>query len=278
MSKKKMSLEDIKKEAIFNGVDYLRQSHGIDMGVEQFNSYLDSKKINSFISKIENNENFKRFNLSEKAEFLEKNIQQYILDYMPFNESGKNILKSSLESIAGKSVFFSTKKGKEKRIKGALSKKELANRLSYEISKNPQVYANEMPELVFAAKESNRGKLYGSIADIFYGFGGISKDIYSQVKSRTQMYAEKVLEMAEQGLKNYALGKDIQKDYKVAKMEDYIPKKAVASIFGLFGFGLIVASGLRLTGNVIGGVSNLGTGLIGGLFLLIAFGLFLRKK
>jgi len=80
---------------------------------------------------------------------------------------------------------------------------------------------------------------------------------------------------------NKALTKRVHKEskYTIGKLQDYITDyKVAASILGLFGFGLIAASGLRLTGNVIGGVSNLGAGLIGGLFLLIATGLFLRNK
>ena len=141
-----------------------------------------------------------------------------------------------------------------------------------------------MPELVRAAQGVQKGKLYGAIADIFYGIGAITKDVYGEVKSRTHQYTAKILEVAEGGLKSYISGKDDSqiKNYQGAvKMEDYIPnvsKKVTASILGVFGIGLIISSGLSLTGNVVGGGFGWGSGLIGGLFLLIALGLFLRKR
>ena len=113
-----MAEEDIVFEAIFSGVSYLRKTHGIDMGSEQLNSYVDIGRVKDFVLELKKDKKFKRLKGVERTELLTKNVQKYILDYQPFNEQGKKILEGGLESMVGKSSLFkkifSTEEGRKK--------------------------------------------------------------------------------------------------------------------------------------------------------------------
>lgn len=61
--------------------------------------------------------------------------------------------------------------------------------------------------------------------------------------------------------------------------EDAQDTRYAASIFGIFGIGLIIASGTRITGNIIGSLNeNISISLSGILLILIALTLFLTER
>ncbi|MCW8966268.1 MAG: hypothetical protein OQK82_06250 [Candidatus Pacearchaeota archaeon] len=288
-----VSRQDIINNATYEAVDFLRHKYGVGINSQKFSSYLDSGKLKNLILSVENDAHVRELGYNAKMKVLTNMIKEYIIDAKPFNQRGRNILFGGLEAAVSKPSFFQKfqkffpnrkkamekiEKKKRKEISDYLSKLEAVEGLKYNVEKNPQFYSKNMPDLVKMLGESEERMEYNKIAETLYSpeIPQINDSQFGMAKAKFVGYAGNVINLAKEKLSNYLSGKEnISKSYKSPKMESYIPNVALASILGIFGFGLIVASGLRLTGNIIGGVSGFGSGLIGGALLLISIGLFL---
>ena len=244
-------LKVIVQKAIKKGITYLQQVHSLDMDASKLKGYMNSEQVEKRIYEIVMSKDFGA--AKNQVEFLESQIVDYLVNHKPFDERGQRILKSSLESIAEQQSifgkFFSGEKGKQKHIGNYLSQKQNAEEMAAQVVTNPTLYSDS-PELIEAAQKIYSDKGKGVLREMRYGSGGLEEKKFKAEKARSYS--------------------DIQDFLKLSD-------KYLSAIIGIFGIGLIISSGFRLTGNVVGGSFSFGSGLVGGLLIIIGAVLFLIK-
>jgi hypothetical protein len=113
----------------------------------------------------------------------------------------------------------------------------------------PGAYARGMAEELAHSEE------YEGVIDEMYREGIISERQYQGIKKEIGQYAEEHVRHLRKGL-----------------------EKLVASVLGIAGFGLVIASGLRITGNVVGNAAANAPGAVIGTALLVISLTMLFKK
>lgn len=258
MAKRKQKINP-RDEGILEGLGYIQAEHGLDMDPTQLMRYLNFSQIEKATEKI-----YEKYKTSkDKNKILRQGIAKYIVEQKPFDERGQKILKGSLESIANKGIFSFTKRSKKRRAKEYIKTQDTTKQIAEEVSRNYKLYEKEMPGITTAVRNWQKGKVFGTIGDIFYGIGAIPERLYKEGKRKTQMYADNVLTTAKKGYEDFIKG-----SYE----------KATAGIIGIAGTSIILASGFKMTGNVVGTLSRTNSGILGIILIAIAGALFLKRK
>lgn len=252
-----VEVKKIAQNAINQSLEYLRQASGSDLNVEKLGEYMNVGQVTGKVNEIVFSEEFGK--ASNPAEFLREGIVKYFKENLPFNDSGKRIfegLEGGLEGIAKKGMF-TREKTVQKRVGEYLSSKQTAGELAKQVVENSPLYA-ENPELVAAAQGvySEEGK--GALIEINRGLGRINEEYFTAKKLGGYERFRNFIDLS---------------DSHMAKVDKY-----AAAIIGIFGVGLIISSGFRLTGNVVGESFGFGSGLIGALVVSLALGLFFMRK
>lgn len=195
----------------------------------------------------------------EKSRLIYKNLANYVATGEVFDEAGQEIiLRKGLEEKAARWWGFSARKilrGEDylDKVTGAFSD-------IYELLKSGD-YAQRMPEVYEAVTTVYDMGFFDVAVDVLAHYKLIDKKRYSMLKNSIRRKSKKGVEEARKGIVKYATA-----------------QKAAASILAIFGAGLLVLSGINITGNVIGSSFNNSTGIFSGLLFLIASFLLFRKK
>src|SRR3989344_3832677 len=109
------------------------------------------------------------------------------------------------------------------------------------------------------AEELSSSERYGDVVDDMYGDGIIGERQYKNLQESVHGYIRDRSKQLRKGLSD-------------------LERRIAASLFGVFGISLLVASGMKITGNVIGNSSaNLSGSLAGFILLVVSLLLFWRS-
>ena len=195
----------------------------------------------------------------EIEEYLTNGVADYISSGAAFDRVGKEvILKKGLEEKANSGLFKGFFARRELNGEKYLDKSLDAFNEVYEMFKSGDY---DMPEVEGQLKYLNRLGFAGSAADILKDAGLIGGSQYSKIKGNIRKGA-----------------KEATREFG-SRLEKYAQYKVASSIFGIFGVGLIIASKIGITGNVVGNqISNNPSIIAGAVLLVLALGLFLGRK
>jgi hypothetical protein len=276
--KEEYSEEDLINNAVKAGLQVLISQPGMENSNVFITHNLDKEKIYSVIDEMKNElEKKKITSPEEQYKIIYKGIASYVASGNALNDKGKKILLE--KSYKGKldqgmlerlvSVFKPSKFEGQKYFEKASN----AYRDMYDILSQDEVAQQEIPELTKAAKAM---KMYGFLdtaLNIFKTHGMMDEKLYKQL---SQELYQKTTEKAHKGMKGieaYIMSKD--KDEIEEKKEMY--QKAAVLIMGVFGVILIIAN-IRMTGAVIGSISNVTLGLLGMSLAAAALLIFLKNQ
>ncbi|MCK5149469.1 hypothetical protein KAJ87_00905 [Candidatus Pacearchaeota archaeon] len=259
--KKRVDESQIINSAVEEGVNTILGRHPrFKENQEYILKHIDLKKIKNKIQDLYENLEEKGIESDKKrSEYIHNEIADYVATGSAFDEAGKGtILKSGLEEKA-KSGFF---KGLFARgtLKG---EKYLDNVLDsfqdlYLLFKKGD-YSQRMPEVAEAVTSVYDMGFLDPAVDVLKHYGLINEGKYNNLKKSIRNKTKKGAESVVSGIEKYATY-----------------QKVAASIFGIFGIGLLILSGAKITGAVIGNFFNSAIGLIGGFLTLISLILFLK--
>ncbi|MEK6897923.1 MAG: hypothetical protein AABX28_01035 [Nanoarchaeota archaeon] len=265
--KQKINPDNIINSAIQEGISAIVEHHP---RFAEFQSYIakhiDRKKLRGKINEIYEGIESEDLSDEQKARCVHKEIADYIATGAAFDETGqKVILRKGLEEKAKKEGilnFFSRRRARQ----GLEGEKYLDNTLGafqdlYDLFKSGD-YAQRMPELREAVTSLNDMNFLNPALDILRHNNMIDEGRYRSLKKEVMDRTRKESERVSYGIEKYLT-----------------PQKLAASIFGIFGIGLLVSSGMKITGNVIGNVNaNLPGTLAGIILLVVSLILFLTSK
>ncbi|HPD81737.1 MAG TPA: hypothetical protein PK357_01415 [Candidatus Pacearchaeota archaeon] len=270
------SEEDLINNAVKAGLQVLISQPGMERSNVFITHNLDREKIYSAVDEIKSElENRKITSPKEQYKIIYKGIASYVASGNALNDKGKKILLE--KSYKGKldqgvleklvSVFKPNKFEGQKYFEKASN----AYRDMYDILSQDEVAQQEIPELTKAAKAM---KMYGFLdtaLNIFKTHGMMDEKLYKQL---SQELYQKTTEKAHKGMKGieeYIMSKDEVDE----KKEMY--QKAAVLIMGIFGVILIMTN-IRMTGAVIGNISNVTLGIFGMGLAATALLIFLKNQ
>lgn len=259
--KKRVNESQIINSAIEEGVNIITEHHPrFKENQEYILRHIDNKKLNTKVKEIYEKVRDKQLSDEKKLEYVHTELTDYVATGSAFDEAGKEIiLKNGLEEKAQsgffKGLFAKRTLGGEKYLDNTIE----AFQDLYTLFKTGD-YAQRMPEVAEAVTTvHDMGFLDSAITSLKH-YGVIDKRNYGALK-------KSVIKRAKQGAQEVVGG--------IEKYATY--QKAAASVLGIFGIGLLILSGVKMTGAVIGNFSSGITGLIGGFLILISLILFLKS-
>ncbi|MDP7521185.1 MAG: hypothetical protein QF567_03040 [Candidatus Pacearchaeota archaeon] len=260
--KKGVNESDIINSAIQEGISEIIEHHPkFKENQEYIARHIDNKRLNKKVGEIYKNieKNQEQLSHEERITYLYKELTNYVASGSAFDDLGKEvILKKGLEEKA-KSGFFRGF-GARRELKG---EKYLDNVVEsfqdlYALFKKGD-YAQRMPELAKAVTTVYDMNFLDPAVDILKHYGLIDKQKYNLMKKSIRQKTTKEAGNIVGGIEKYLT-----------------PQKVAVSILGIFGVGLLISSGMNITGGVIGNLSSGTTGLIGGFLFLISLALFFK--
>ncbi len=265
---------EIINSAISEGIGEIMENHPqFKQHQEYILRHLDYNKLNEKIEDVYEHieKKGKRWPDEKKAEYLHKEISDYVATGAVFDEAGKEIiLKGSLEEKAKSGSLFDILSLRRRKARNNLEGEKYLNDTLrafqdlYTLFKTGD-YAKRMPEVAEAVSTVYDMGFLDPAVDVLKYYGLIKdKRQYDALKNaiieRTRESREKVVS----GIEAYATGQAY--------------KKAAAFIFGIAGILALLASGAGITGGVIGNLSNSTAGLIGVGLIITSLALFMLKK
>jgi len=187
--RKEITSEEVVSDAIFRGINTLRNFYGIEMNPQILFNYLEKDRISDKEQEIYESDKFQKLESDrEKAAFLGNEIFKYVVEKKPFDKKGQRLLEGSLESKVGfLGKVFSTKKRREKIGAKALEdyrkRKRIAEDISEEVTRRKGLYAKVAPKLVEAVGKFGEVSGKSALSDILYAEGELERDKYFDVKS-----------------------------------------------------------------------------------------------
>lgn len=239
--------------AVQEGINAILNAHPKFRGAENYISgHISNEKLKRGIGRIESYIAHKGrdWNDEKKAEFIYKNLANYVASGGVFDEGAKEvILKKSLEEKVGSGSKHRDLKGEK-----YIDKVGVAFRDLYHMLKAGD-HAKRMPEFAQAVATVYDLGFLDSALDVLGGYGLVSERRKRDLKRSIK---ERITE------ESYKAG-----DYyeKILTSE----KVAAAAVAGV-GLGVLAASGSGISGNVIGVSSAGGNVVVGfaGVLLLVA--------
>ena len=220
------------KEGINHGIEKLVEAHPrLEVARGFITHYLDTSQLKNTVRSIERKMRMRRDyqNLTpdEKNKIISGKLEDYLFKGELFGENGKRvILRTGLYDLSKKPFFLG----------GRLAKKQIAMEdyigRAVKLAKDIIDYGGEVPRDVRSTAEALKNVGWYDVV--------------------TDYLAEKnLLKVGEYGMrKAYALK---VAERGVRKIKNYNPAEGLAAaVFGVVGLALIFASGLNLTGGVIG--------------------------
>jgi len=227
-------------------------------------NYIDSRKIGAFANQLRCSDELAEMDEQDKYEAIVNGIMGFLGSREGLTPMGRAIIsRGGLEARVGKeSPGKRTWKGEQGRDYAIQAAKDIYNAMD---KTERELAPDYIETLAGMAKQGIAAKS----AHIYQEYGLISPETHEAIMDeRTQRIGEGVEKMV--GMtKSYVVGE-----------QDTSPSsyKAAAAVIGLVGIGIILASETLTTGNVIGGgVSVLGSGIIGAAMILTSL-IFLLKR
>jgi len=251
---------NVVNSAIQEGVDSIIKNHPRFKDSQEFiYNHIDQKKLGEMANKAYEyiSENPSEKNLKK----LYEDMAKYVASGEVLDDLGKEVvLRKGLEEKASSGFF-----------KGFSARRELKGekKLDYLITSFQDLYsllktgnyAERMPELAQAVSTVNDMGFLDPAVDVLKSYGLIDDRKYKALKQGIKYKTEESAKSVVSGIENYIT-----------------PQKIAASILGIIGISMLVASGTGITGNIIGNLSNTTTGIIGGFLVLASLGLFVWKR
>jgi len=267
--KKEDSSKRLIDGAIEEGMDAILKHHPKFRGaVEYIEKHIDKKRLAHGISEIQRYiaEKGENWNEEQRAEFMYKNLANYVASGGAFDDSAKEvILKGSLEEKANETKpgwFGLRKRQLQREVEGEKCLDKVTDAFGdvYSLMKSGD-YAQRMPELAQAVGTIYDMGFLDSTVDVLQEKGLLNRGQYSAIKRAIKERREEAIEESGEHIKKYIE-----------------PRKVAASIIGLSGLSVIIMSRASITGNVVGVSSNnIVSGLFGITLLIISIIIFLKK-
>ena len=259
---KKQSTNSIINNAIEQGIDVILELHPrFKENQNYILRHIDKKKLNEKIEKIYENTRERGWSNEKKLEYIRKELTDYVATGAAFDEAGKEvILKSGLEEKARSGLFRGW--SARRRLEGEkyLDNVIVAFQDLYSLFKTGE-YAENMPEVADAVTTVYEMGFLDPAVDVLKHYNLISPKKYKVLKGSIREKTEEGIGRAMSGIEKYATH-----------------KKVAAFILGILGILVLISSGIRITGNVVGNLSNTTTGIIGFFLILISLVFFIWKK
>ncbi|PIO07700.1 hypothetical protein COU59_02905 [Candidatus Pacearchaeota archaeon CG10_big_fil_rev_8_21_14_0_10_34_12] len=262
MAKKSGDENELLNSAIQEGVASIVENHPRFRENEEYIlRYINSKKLNARLREISEEITDRNLSEEEQRDYIKKEIADYVSTGAALDDRGKEIiLKSGLEEKAQSGFFrgFFARRGLE-------GEKYLDNVVGafqdlYSLFKQGD-YAQRMPEVAKAVGTVYDMGFLDPAVEVLRHYGLIDKGKYKALKQGLRKRAKESAEAAVSGIGRYA---GLQ--------------KATASVFGIVGISVLIASGLKITGNIIGNSAANTFGAIAGIVLIVlSFLLFSRS-
>ncbi len=258
--------------SIKRGISAITSHHpGFTKIGKYLSKHIDRKKLYGFAENIYRE--LRRKNVPEhiRMDYLSDAVSNYIAGGAMFDERGKElILRKGLEGKAQGGFFGGFFARRELEGEAYIDNVVSAFSEMYDKIEEGKV-EGVMPDVAEAAKTIKYLGFANEAINVLneYGLmgkrrlGNLFRTDYSDIKGKIRGRIDEEYNQAVRGLESYIS-----------------PVKIAASIFGVFGIGLIVASQTGITGNVIGNSTSSFSATAAGIVLLI-FGLILflgRKK
>ncbi len=264
--------EKLINSAVQDGISAITQHHPRFRRLESYIvEHIDKKRLTKKAQEVYG-EVRRRGDLDnqEKSSYVHRQIANYVSSGAAFDDEGKEvILKKGLEEKAKKKGFFGNIFDVEgRRARGELeSEKYLDNVMVafqdlYSLFKTGD-YAQRMPEVADAVSTVYDMGFLDPAVDILKHRGLIDGKRYGIIKSSIREKTKHGIEKTVSGMEQYS---------------QYDSKKITAAFLGIFGIGILVSFGTKITGGAIGVNQSNAAGAVAGLILLAySTVLFLRS-
>ncbi|MBM3233226.1 hypothetical protein FJZ18_03610 [Candidatus Pacearchaeota archaeon] len=276
MGREKGDGNDLVQGAISEGIEAILQRHPRFRGMQQaVTQHVDPQRLKNGLRGIEQyiiqleSKRGKEFSDQERAQMLYNGVVNYVASGGAFDDDGKEIiLRKSLEERAKKGPR-SWEAQRELKGEQYLEKVTVAFRELYDRFKQGD-YVQHMPEVAKAVTTVYNMGFLGPALDLMKQYGLIDRKRYALIKKNIIKRTERAVEETTQKMEEYSSGE--QPNYGSAGHG-----RAVAAGLGLAGLGVMLFSGTRATGGVIGGSFSELLLPFSGVLLLVASWLLLGK-
>lgn len=251
--------------AIEEGIDTISKHHPRFKEHQKYiERHIDRKKLMEKIDKISEDIKERNWSDEKKGKYIFKELANYVATGIPLDESGQTIiLRNGLEERAKKGFFKGwfarrTSKG-EKYLDNVI---EAAGE-AYDLLKKGNL-KKHLPEFEKNLRTLEVMGFLDNFTNIYQHYGVFGP-------REASLYKKTIGKIAKE---------EVGKSKKIFKktIEEYItPQKVAASILLIFGIGLILLSSVKITGMVIGNLSDVSWGFIGIFLILISLILFFKS-
>lgn len=255
-------VKEIIKSAIQTGVEYILNTNPL-LNEEYLKSQINGEVIYDTAGGIIQSEEFAKLGDGQtQSQYLHQGLLRLFEQGEAFKGPVRNIVsrRKDLEERASSGFFRGSVrkelKDENKRYSTYLTARGIIDSLTPED-------AQRMPELAEASSNVlNAGASFLPVEIAGY-YGLIDEETYKQAKGEIEETIDTGREKIAENVVKYTKG---------------AAQKAVAVILGGIGLVILLASGLKVTGNVVSNISNTSIGLFGGLLLFISLALFLIRN
>lgn len=260
----KQKPKSILENAVQGGIKMIIKNHP---RFENFQNYLikhiDEEKIEEKFKELYEEAKEKKIKGEQIPQFLYEELRDYIASGSMLDERGKEVIlknteekpKSILENIASFFGYRSSKDEGERYLHNTMG----AFQDLYALFESGD-YSKRMPELTKSVSTLYDLKFLDPALDVLKSYGLIDERKYEFLKENIYQRVGKESENVVKGIEKYI-----------------VPQKIAASIFGLFGLGMIIFN-LSLTGAVIETSTKLTNNIVGAILILVSMILLLIQK
>lgn len=274
MARKEIGVDELIARAVNEGLRAISERHPLFKYNPEFVArHVDEKKLREKINEIYDYVKERDGNVN--SEYILEKIANYVASGQAFDKFGKEIIikplafKRSLEEEAQSGSLWNIISGKRRKSRAELNGINYLENVAgavqdlYSLFKTGD-YAQRMPELAKAVTTVYDMGFLDPAVDILKSYGLMSDNKYALLKNNIKKKTKEGMENIGRGIEKYLLPQKIQ--------------KAAAAIIGISGLFVLGVSSLgmtgRITGNVVGNLSNFTGGIIGVGLIMIGIVLF----
>jgi hypothetical protein len=234
--------------------------------------HIDGQKFGAEKNRIftETNEAARNGKFASKYIMLEhvyEEIAKVVASGTVFDDVGtRALLEGGLAEIVNKGFFVGgARPEQEKRTK--LDDIMEANSTIYGILKSEEYDPRKMPELIGAVETVQRMGVWGNVVDVLKDHGLMDEEKYYAIKTEIEKRAIGIYDAVKANIPNYiSQASKKEGETEVTDITKKTKQKVAASILGILGLGILIATKTAVTGGVIGALPSssrfIGAGLL----------------